>query len=193
MSTVQVRYIVNDVDSAIAFYTDTSWLPRGHAPSSGFRHAVPRRPAARAERTQRPEYGRGVGSVRRTQTDSRGAGIASPFRLTTSPTCQRSYAKQVFSSAATSSRASPWAPSHHRAVPTYPPGAPSAERCTDRNPANQPETRLQHVNPRELCPAKDTITIGRVSRVVERQRWEGLWEHLDHYRCCGGPLAVPFG
>ena len=48
MTTVSVRYIVDDVDAAIAFYRDAARVRRGHAPGAAVRDAVARRPPPRS-------------------------------------------------------------------------------------------------------------------------------------------------
>ena len=53
MATVSVRYIVDDVDAGIAFYTKTTRLPRRHASGTDIRDALPRRPALTAQPTKR--------------------------------------------------------------------------------------------------------------------------------------------
>lgn len=58
MATVSVRYIVDDVDAAIAFYCRASRLPRRDASGSFVRHDLPGRPPTLA---QCAEWARGGG------------------------------------------------------------------------------------------------------------------------------------
>ena len=105
MSTVQVRYIVNDLDAAIAFYTEHLGFHEDMHPAPAF--AMLSRGDLRLVLSAPTGQDRAGGRLYPTDADRRrGDGIASPFRLTTSPTCQSSCAKQALSSAATSSRAS---------------------------------------------------------------------------------------
>ena len=53
MTTVSVRYIVNDVDEAIDFYCRHLGFHEDMHPAPDLRHAVPRRSAARAQRPER--------------------------------------------------------------------------------------------------------------------------------------------
>ena len=52
MATVQVRYIVHDVDDAIAFYCGFLGFQGGHAPRASLRHAEQGRPSSRSQRAQ---------------------------------------------------------------------------------------------------------------------------------------------
>ena len=70
MATVSVRYIVDDVDAAIAFYTRAPRLRRGDASGPDVRDALSRRPAPRAERTER-RWRRWAGDARRYATRAR--------------------------------------------------------------------------------------------------------------------------
>ena len=84
MTTVSVRYIVDDVDAAIAFYCGHLGFTR-HASGADVRDALPRRSASRAERAGR----RDPAAARRCRTGrgpSRAAGTGSRSR---SPTSRR--------------------------------------------------------------------------------------------------------
>ena len=53
MATVSVRYIVEDVDAAIAFYTRHLGFHEEMHPAPTLRDALPRRPPSRTERAKR--------------------------------------------------------------------------------------------------------------------------------------------
>ena len=96
MTTVSVRYIVDDVDAAIAFYTRGARLRRRHAPGAVVRDALARRPPPPPQRAGRPgrrragcptDAGRsraaGTGSSSRSRPRRRGrapAGAGARFR-----------------------------------------------------------------------------------------------------------------
>ena len=70
MATVSVRYIVDDVDAAIAFYCGHLGFDGEDAPRADVRDAHPRRSAPRAERTERRRRRRS-GDARRDETRAR--------------------------------------------------------------------------------------------------------------------------
>ena len=140
MATVSVRYIVDDVDAAIAFYCGQLGFTRGDAPGADVRDAVPRRPAAR--RSARRAAGRGGGQAMPDGTRAR-AGRLEPLRARGRRPRRRPSrrcARQARTSATTSSPASAASRSWSRTRPATP-SSSSSRSCPRRYSNRLPEHR----------------------------------------------------